>query len=99
MAVEYFDIRKQFERGVVILSFDTEQIWGYLDLLTDVGVRSPVPRRAGGSFEASCIHRGRRPERHLVRGGRHGALPQRGADRSPNGGTADRMDHKDPMRC
>jgi hypothetical protein len=35
MAVELFDVRKQFERGVVILSFDTEQIWGYLDLLSE----------------------------------------------------------------
>ncbi len=35
MAVESFDVRKQFERGVVILSLDTEQIWGYLDLLDD----------------------------------------------------------------
>jgi hypothetical protein len=35
MAVEHFDVRKQFERGVVILSLDTEQIWGYLDLLSE----------------------------------------------------------------
>ncbi len=48
MAVEYFDIRKQFERGVVILSFDTEQIWGYLDLLTDVA----FDRRYPGALEA-----------------------------------------------
>jgi hypothetical protein len=31
--LEPTDIRKQFERGVVILSFDTEQIWGHMDLM------------------------------------------------------------------
>ena len=35
MAVEHFDVCRQFERGVVILSFDTEQIWGYLDLFSE----------------------------------------------------------------
>lgn len=35
MSVEYYDIHKQFDRGVVILSFDTEQIWGYFDRLTE----------------------------------------------------------------
>jgi hypothetical protein len=35
MAAEHFDVQKQFERGVVILSLDTEQIWGYLDLLNE----------------------------------------------------------------
>ncbi len=30
MPAEPYD-RKLFERGVVILSFDTEQIWGYFD--------------------------------------------------------------------
>lgn len=29
---EPFDIPQPFERGVVILSLDTEQIWGYLDM-------------------------------------------------------------------
>jgi hypothetical protein len=33
MPVNRYDVRKQFERGAVILSLDTEQIWGYLDLL------------------------------------------------------------------
>ena len=28
-------VREPFERGVVILSFDTEQIWGYLDLFNE----------------------------------------------------------------
>ena len=35
MPVEFDDIRNQFERGVVILSLDTEQIWGYLDLFNE----------------------------------------------------------------
>ena len=35
MTSEPFDIRRQFERGVVIISLDTEQIWGYLDLWTE----------------------------------------------------------------
>lgn len=48
MAVEHFDVRKQFERGVVILSLDTEQIWGYLDLLTE----KEFIRRYPGALEA-----------------------------------------------
>jgi peptidoglycan/xylan/chitin deacetylase (PgdA/CDA1 family) len=48
MAPEPFDVRKQFERGVVILSFDTEQIWGYLDLLTEQAFH----RRYPGALEA-----------------------------------------------
>src|SRR5215472_2498794 len=48
MAPEPFDIRKQFERGVVILSFDTEQIWGYLDILTEQAFH----RRYPGALEA-----------------------------------------------
>ena len=28
-------IRRQFERGVFVLSIDTEQIWGYADLMTE----------------------------------------------------------------
>ena len=35
MTVESWDVRSRFERGVVILSFDTEQVWGYLDLLDE----------------------------------------------------------------
>jgi peptidoglycan/xylan/chitin deacetylase (PgdA/CDA1 family) len=35
MPVESEDVRRQFERGVVILSLDTEQIWGYLDMLDE----------------------------------------------------------------
>jgi peptidoglycan/xylan/chitin deacetylase (PgdA/CDA1 family) len=35
MPVEHYDVHKLFERGVVILSLDTEQIWGYSDLLNE----------------------------------------------------------------
>jgi hypothetical protein len=35
MPFEFDDSRKIFERGVVILSLDTEQIWGYLDLMNE----------------------------------------------------------------
>jgi len=35
MRLEPYDPRKLFERGAVILSFDTEQIWGYFDHLNE----------------------------------------------------------------
>jgi hypothetical protein len=37
------DVSKFFERGVAILSFDAEQIWGYLDLLNEWGFRKQFP--------------------------------------------------------
>ena len=43
MPIESYDVRKQFERGVVILSLDTEQIWGYLDLLNETQFRNQYP--------------------------------------------------------
>jgi len=43
MRLEPYDIRRPFERGVVILSFDAEQIWGYLDLLSEVQFRKRYP--------------------------------------------------------
>ena len=43
MPIESNDIRKQFERGVVILSLDTEQIWGYLDLFNEREFRRRYP--------------------------------------------------------
>ena len=30
------DALRQFERGIVIVSIDTEQIWGYLDAMTEL---------------------------------------------------------------
>lgn len=35
MPILFNDARRNFDRGIVILSFDVEQIWGYLDLLTE----------------------------------------------------------------
>jgi peptidoglycan/xylan/chitin deacetylase (PgdA/CDA1 family) len=35
MSVVLQDGRRLFDRGIVILSFDVEQIWGYLDLLNE----------------------------------------------------------------
>ena len=43
MPIESYDVRQQFERGVVILSLDTEQIWGYLDLLNETQFRNRYP--------------------------------------------------------
>ena len=43
MPVPFDDIGRQFERGVVILSFDVEQIWGYLDLLDETQFREQHP--------------------------------------------------------
>jgi peptidoglycan/xylan/chitin deacetylase (PgdA/CDA1 family) len=43
MPIEFNDVRKQFERGVVILSLDTEQIWGYLDLFNERQFRRQYP--------------------------------------------------------
>jgi peptidoglycan/xylan/chitin deacetylase (PgdA/CDA1 family) len=47
MPVESYDIRKLFERGVVMLSLDTEQIWGYLDLLDEAQFRRRYPDTLG----------------------------------------------------
>jgi len=38
-----YDPRKLFERGTVILSFDTEQIWGYFDKLNEQQFQSRYP--------------------------------------------------------
>jgi hypothetical protein len=43
MAVEPYCVHKLFERGVVILSLDTEQIWGYSDRLNDLQFQSRYP--------------------------------------------------------
>ena len=41
--VETYDARQQFEAGVVIISLDTEQIWGYLDQLNEAQFRIRYP--------------------------------------------------------
>ena len=33
-----------FERGVVVFSIDTEQIWGYLDCLSETQFESRFPK-------------------------------------------------------
>src|SRR5262249_21954468 len=43
MPVEHYDVCKQFERGVVMLSLDAEQIWGYLDQLSETQFRNRYP--------------------------------------------------------
>jgi hypothetical protein len=43
MRAEPHDPRKLFERGVVILSFDTEQMWGYFDQLNEQQFQSRYP--------------------------------------------------------
>lgn len=47
MAVERWHIRKLFERGAVMLSLDTEQIWGYMDLLNEQEFLSRYPGALG----------------------------------------------------
>ena len=47
MTIESNDVRKLFERGVVILSLDTEQIWGYLDLLNEAQFHKRFPDALG----------------------------------------------------
>jgi hypothetical protein len=43
MPVEYEEFRKQFHTGVVVLSLDTEQIWGYLDQMNEMQFRNRYP--------------------------------------------------------
>ena len=43
MPVESDDVYKKFERGVVMLSLDTEQIWGYVDLFDEGQFRRRYP--------------------------------------------------------
>ena len=58
MPVEPYDVRKQFERGVVILSLDTEQIWGYLDLLNDAQFQRRYPDALGAHEKLlACLSR------------------------------------------
>ena len=47
MPVDQYDVHKLFERGAVILSIDTEQIWGHLDLLNETQFQSRYPDAIG----------------------------------------------------
>jgi peptidoglycan/xylan/chitin deacetylase (PgdA/CDA1 family) len=58
MPVEPYDVHKQFERGVVILSLDTEQIWGYLDLFNEAQFRRRYPDALGAHEKLlACLSR------------------------------------------
>src|SRR5262249_32312268 len=48
MRIHHNPIRGQFERGAVILSIDTEQIWGYADFLSE----EQSPARFPGALRA-----------------------------------------------
>jgi peptidoglycan/xylan/chitin deacetylase (PgdA/CDA1 family) len=47
MPSERYDVRRLFERGVVILSLDIEQIWGYLDVMNEAQFRDRYPDTLG----------------------------------------------------
>src|SRR5262245_44829864 len=47
MTLNRHDTDGLFERGVVMLSLDTEQIWGYLDLLNETQFRNRYPDALG----------------------------------------------------
>ena len=56
MPVEPYDVRKQFETGVVILSLDTEQIWGYLDQMNETQFRNRYPDALGAQEKVlACL--------------------------------------------
>ena len=48
MQVESYDPRELFERGAVILSFDTEQMWGYFDQMNERQFQSRYPATVEG---------------------------------------------------
>jgi hypothetical protein len=43
MRFKHYDPSRLFERGVVVLSLDTEQMWGYFDLFSELQFRSRYP--------------------------------------------------------
>jgi hypothetical protein len=47
MPAERYDVRRPFERGVVVLSLDTEQIWGYLGVMDEAQFRDRYPDALG----------------------------------------------------
>ena len=59
MPVEPHDVRKQFETGAVILSLDTEQIWGYLDQMNETQFRNRYPDALGP--RRRCWHASPKP--------------------------------------
>lgn len=70
MMAETFDIRQQFERGVVILSLDTEQIWGYFDLCNERQFEQRYPDATGAHLRLlTCLERAGVPATWLLVGG------------------------------
>src|SRR6476660_6092092 len=47
MPIDRYDVQKLFERGVVILSIDTEQIWGYLHPVNELEFHGRYPNAIG----------------------------------------------------
>ena len=98
MPIESYDVRKQFERGVVILSLDTEQIWGYLDLLNETQFQNKYPDAHAAHGKVLAVPLECRRECHLVHGGRYGAPRKRWSTGPPNGRIACRMGGKNSRR-
>jgi hypothetical protein len=70
MPDEYYDVRKQFERGVVILSLDTEQIWGYSDQLSEAQFQHRYPDAVGAHEKLlECLSRAGVSATWLIVGG------------------------------
>jgi len=56
MPVEPYEIGKQFDAGVVILSLDTEQIWGYLDQMNETQFLKRYPDALGAQEKVlACL--------------------------------------------
>ena len=58
MPDEPYEIRKQFGAGAVILSLDTEQIWGYLDQMNETQFCNRYPEALGAQERVlACLSR------------------------------------------
>ncbi len=56
MPLDSYDVSKQFKAGVVILSLDTEQIWGYSDLLNEKQFQKRFPDAVGAQEKTlACL--------------------------------------------
>ena len=56
MSVEPYDVRQRFKAGVVILSLDTEQIWGYLDQMNEKQFCARFPDALGAQGKVlACL--------------------------------------------
>src|SRR5258706_1586098 len=56
MSVYRYDVRESLGRGVVILSLDTEQIWGYLNPLNESEFRRRFPDALGAQEKVlACL--------------------------------------------